>query len=188
MLQNPIAAIVTHPEHGVLYSHDLVLSGFGARALAWCLETVCENQAQVGFSVAEIGAGTGGLTRQVRMCFLLEDEWWSPLVTMRGELRSSLQVVDQLDRNSFKEMHRYVATDITAAFGPSLLALIDNPRLEFKVMPLDLGHEATTCALWREIMMSDTPLHADMGCQRGSPCAAGRPLQPHPGRERRPRL
>ena len=53
-----------------------------------------------------------------------------------ADKRHSAQVVDQLDRNSFKEMHRYVATDITAAFGPGLLRLVDNPRLEFKVTPV----------------------------------------------------
>ena len=43
------------------------------------------------------------------------------------------QVIDQLDRNSFREMLCYTATDVTAAFGPNLVHMIGNPRLQFKV-------------------------------------------------------
>ena len=50
----------------MLYSQDLGARGFGPRHLARYLEIVIENQDQAGFTVAEIGAGTGGLTRQVR--------------------------------------------------------------------------------------------------------------------------
>ena len=68
--QNPIQAIVTHPEHGVLYSDDPFVSGFGRRHLKRLLDIACENMGQAGFAVAEVGAGTGGLTRQARALLL----------------------------------------------------------------------------------------------------------------------
>ena len=58
---------MTHPEHGQLYAGDPFVSGFGGRHLARLVDIACENQRQAGFSVAEVGAGTGGLTKQVRL-------------------------------------------------------------------------------------------------------------------------
>ena len=54
-----------HAEHNVLYAQDPLMQGFHARHISHMLDIVCENQGQTGFSVAEIGAGTGGFTRQV---------------------------------------------------------------------------------------------------------------------------
>ena len=65
VLQNPIQAIVQHSEHGVLYAADPLMQGFHGRHISHLLDIVCENQGQTGFSVAEVGAGTGGFTRQV---------------------------------------------------------------------------------------------------------------------------
>ncbi len=65
-VQNPIQAIVQHAEHNVLYAQDPLMQGFHARHISHMLDIVCENQGQTGFTVAEIGAGTGGFTRQVR--------------------------------------------------------------------------------------------------------------------------
>jgi hypothetical protein len=66
---------VTHHAHGTLYSDDLYASGFNKRYFAQLLEIVMENQSQFGFKAAEIGAGTGGLTRQVRLCHLHFCRW-----------------------------------------------------------------------------------------------------------------
>lgn len=65
VVQNPIQAIVQHSEHNVLYAQDPLMQGFHARHISHMLDVVCENQGQTGFSVAEVGAGTGGFTRQV---------------------------------------------------------------------------------------------------------------------------
>lgn len=54
-----------HAEHGVLYAADPLMQGFHGRHISHLLAIVCENQGQRGFSVAEVGAGTGGFTRQV---------------------------------------------------------------------------------------------------------------------------
>ena len=54
-----------HSEHNVLYAQDPLMQGFHARHISHMLDIVCENQGQTGFTVAEVGAGTGGFTRQV---------------------------------------------------------------------------------------------------------------------------
>ena len=69
LVQNPIQAIVQHSEHNVLYAQDPLMQGFHSRHISHMLDIVCENQGQTGFSAAEIGAGTGGFTRQVRPRF-----------------------------------------------------------------------------------------------------------------------
>ncbi|CAK0786732.1 hypothetical protein CVIRNUC_009946 [Coccomyxa viridis] len=104
-MENPIQAIVQHSEHNVLYAQDPLMQGFHARHISHMLDIVCENQGQTGFSVAEVGAGTGGFTRQV---------------------------IAELDRSPFSELRGYTATDITPAFGPNLLQLVNNSKLEFK--------------------------------------------------------
>ena len=65
VVQNPIQAIVQHSEHNVLYAQDPLMQGFHSRHISHMLDIVCENQGQTGFSAAEVGAGTGGFTRQV---------------------------------------------------------------------------------------------------------------------------
>ncbi|EIE23140.1 hypothetical protein COCSUDRAFT_47508 [Coccomyxa subellipsoidea C-169] len=104
-MENPIQAIVQHAEHNVLYAQDPLMQGFHARHISHMLDIVCENQGQTGFTVAEIGAGTGGFTRQV---------------------------IAELDRSPFSELRGYTATDITPAFGPNLLQMVGNSKLEFK--------------------------------------------------------
>ena len=64
-MQNPIQAIVQHAEHNVLYAQDPLMQGFHSRHISHMLDIVCENQGQTGFTAAEVGAGTGGFTRQV---------------------------------------------------------------------------------------------------------------------------
>jgi fatty acid synthase len=64
-LQNPIEAITQHEEHHLLYARDPLARGFDKKHLSIFIQIVCENQKQEGFRVAEVGAGTGGLTRQV---------------------------------------------------------------------------------------------------------------------------
>ena len=44
-----------------------------------------------------------------------------------------MQVIAELDRSPFSELRSYTATDITPAFGPNLLQLVNNSKLEFKV-------------------------------------------------------
>ena len=68
--------------------------------LCWC------TQAPGGFCAAEVGAGTGGFTRQV---------------------------LDRLDRNATTELVRYTATDVTPSFRPALLAGLASPKLAFQV-------------------------------------------------------
>lgn len=46
---------------------------------------------------------------------------------------SNAQVIAELDRSPFSELRSYTATDITPAFGPNLLQLVNNSKLEFKV-------------------------------------------------------
>jgi len=69
VVQNPIQAIVQHSEHNVLYAQDPLMQGFHSRNISHMLDIVCENQGQTGFTVAEVGAGTGGFTRQVTLPF-----------------------------------------------------------------------------------------------------------------------
>ena len=44
-----------------------------------------------------------------------------------------MQVIAELDRSPFSELRSYTATDITPAFGPNLIQLVNNSKLEFKV-------------------------------------------------------
>ncbi len=159
-MQNPIQAIVQHSEHNVLYAQDPLMQGFHSRHISHMLDIVCENQGQTGFSVAEVGAGTGGFTRQV--CLALAQlclkalQWevnqsgpWTSsirclrlylvgpaqLVDPHGGDVTCLQVIAELDRSPFSELRSYTATDITPAFGPNLLQLVNNSKLEFKVHP-----------------------------------------------------
>ncbi len=46
-----------------------------------------------------------------------------------------MQVIAELDRSPFSELRSYTATDITPAFGPNLLQMVGNSKLEFKVGP-----------------------------------------------------
>ena len=60
----------------------------------------------------------------------------SKIVALGFPNRSAIwwvQVIEMLERNNYADMHRYLATDITAAFGPNLLQSIGNPKLDFKV-------------------------------------------------------
>lgn len=47
--------------------------------------------------------------------------------------RLGVQVIAELDRSPFSELRSYTATDITPAFGPNLLQMVGNSKLEFKV-------------------------------------------------------
>lgn len=49
------------------YLADPLLSGFGLPQLKLMLDIAMENQRTEGFVAAEVGTGTGGLTKQV--CF-----------------------------------------------------------------------------------------------------------------------
>jgi hypothetical protein len=63
--QDPNMAIVQHPEHKDLYATDPIARGFEGEVLTVMLDTVGENLSTDGFRCAEVGAGTGGFTRQV---------------------------------------------------------------------------------------------------------------------------
>lgn len=65
IVQNPIEAITQHEEHQHVYARDPLARGFDHKHLSHFIEIVAENQSQQGFKVVEVGAGTGGLTRQV---------------------------------------------------------------------------------------------------------------------------
>ena len=58
-------AIVQHPEHKDLYATDPIARGFEGEVLTVMLDMVGENLSTDGFRCAEVGAGTGGFTRQV---------------------------------------------------------------------------------------------------------------------------
>lgn len=47
-----------------------------------------------------------------------------------------MQVIAELDRSPFSELRGYTATDITPAFGPNLLQMVGNSKLDFKVSTL----------------------------------------------------
>jgi hypothetical protein len=47
-------------------------------------------------------------------------------------ITSWAQVIDDLARNAFTILRKYTATDISAAFGPTLLQTVRSPTLEFK--------------------------------------------------------
>ena len=64
-LQDPNMAIVQHPEHKDLYAIDTCAKGFDKEVLILMLGIVGENVSTDGFRCAEVGAGTGGFTRQV---------------------------------------------------------------------------------------------------------------------------
>ena len=64
-----------HAEHNVLYAQDPLMQGFHSRHISHMLDIVCENQGQTGFTVAEVGAGTGGFTRQVIHPFNASIAW-----------------------------------------------------------------------------------------------------------------
>lgn len=59
-----------------------------------------------GFRVLEVGCGTGGLTKDA---------------------------VPILDKDGSAELLQYCATDVTPAFGPTLLDAIRSQKLAFKV-------------------------------------------------------
>ncbi|EIE19938.1 hypothetical protein COCSUDRAFT_44339 [Coccomyxa subellipsoidea C-169] len=105
-LANPNMAIVQHPEHNDLYATDLVARGFEKEVLIVMLEVVRENVSTDGFRCAEVGAGTGGFTRQV---------------------------IDELDRCPYSQLLKYVATDVSASWGAALTKSLKVPALEFKV-------------------------------------------------------
>ena len=65
-VQNPLQAVMTHTDYGMLYFDDPASSSLGQKPLSRLVDIICENQGLAGIHVAEIGAGTGGLTRQVR--------------------------------------------------------------------------------------------------------------------------
>ena len=64
--QNPLQAIMAHPDYGTLYFDDPACATLGLDPLNRMLDIVCENTSLAGLHAAEIGAGTGGLTRQAR--------------------------------------------------------------------------------------------------------------------------
>ena len=68
-MQDPVSAIVQHPEHSALYAGDLTARGFAPDVLLTMLDTFGENASPDGFRCAEVGAGTGGFTRQASLGF-----------------------------------------------------------------------------------------------------------------------
>ncbi len=113
-LEGPLQAINRHPEHGRLYAEDLLARGFSATVLDRMLGIVEENHS-TSLEVCEIGAGTGGLTRQI------------------------------LARPSLAGIERYVATDVTSAFVPEMERHLDGRSVEHarwnlnENLPADLG-------------------------------------------------
>jgi len=99
-----------------------------------------------------------------------------------------LQVIAELDRSPFSELRSYTATDITPAFGPNLLQLVNNSKLEFKVhiadhagfcqpclsmhkFPLTQGLQGPFHSIWYILRCIADKVcgNADMGCQQGRP-------------------
>ncbi|EIE19942.1 hypothetical protein COCSUDRAFT_58179 [Coccomyxa subellipsoidea C-169] len=109
-LADPNKAIVQHPEHKDLYANDAILRGFEKEVLIVMLDIVEENVSTDGFRCAEVGAGTGGFTRQV---------------------------IDELDRCPYSQLLKYVATDVSASWGAALTKSLKVPALEFKVWDIN---------------------------------------------------
>ncbi|KAK9916399.1 hypothetical protein WJX75_002178 [Coccomyxa subellipsoidea] len=105
-LTDPNMAIVQHPEHKDLYATDPIARGFEGEVLTVMLDMVGENLSTDGFRCAEVGAGTGGFTRQV---------------------------IDELDCCPYSQLRKYVATDVSASWGAALMSSLKVPALEFKV-------------------------------------------------------
>ena len=66
-MQDVYQAIIHHPEHDQLYTESLCDN----EGLAVMLDIVAENGPPGGLRCAEVGAGTGGLTRRARSPFAL---------------------------------------------------------------------------------------------------------------------
>jgi len=83
-------------------------------------------RARAGFRVCEVGAGTGGLTRDA-----------FPI----------------LDVDNHCEVLQYTATDISAVWAPRLLESFSTSKLQFKARPRPRGRCARGCrgarAAWR---------------------------------------
>ena len=72
-----------------------------------------------GFRVCEVGAGTGGLTRDA---------------------------FPRLDMDNNCEMLQYTATDISSVWAPRLLESISSAKLQFKARPITNGFYAHALA------------------------------------------
>ena len=72
------------------------------------LHAVCERIKCAGFRVCEVGAGTGGLTRDA---------------------------FPTLDVDNNCELLQYTATDISSVWAPRLLESINTTKLQFKARP-----------------------------------------------------
>ena len=79
------------------------------------------------------------------------------------KLAVRVQVIAELDRSPFSELRRYTATDITPAFGPNLLQMVGNSKLEFKVRTLNLS--SPSVILWRLAVCMHRELPALSLCQ-----------------------
>ena len=86
---------MTHPDHADVYAHDVFVSGFAVHHLSRFLDIICENQPQDGFVAAEIGAGTGGLTRQVST---RPRSWHHPLSHMQAPAATCVPFTCQIAR------------------------------------------------------------------------------------------
>ena len=66
--QDPARAMREHSDFAQLFSADAYAAGFGEGAVSHLIDVATENQKQAGIFVAEVGAGSGSFTRQVRLC------------------------------------------------------------------------------------------------------------------------
>lgn len=102
-------------------------------------------QAPGGFCAVEVGAGTGGFTRQVLdrldrnayeslLCWLTQAPGgFCAAEVGAGTGGFTRQVLDRLDRNATTELVRYTATDVTPSFRQALLDRLASPKLAFQV-------------------------------------------------------
>lgn len=145
-----------HPEHYTLYRDDLLCAGFQHQQWTLMLDIVRQHYPGTPLSVAEIGAGTGGLTLQV--CSI--STGCTPAMLMmsshhtdarKGDMRASAQLQAQLCTalpegegsllppqvlrdlcQAAPGLEHYVATDIIPGCGPPLLKAANNPKLSFE--------------------------------------------------------
>ena len=111
---NPMQRIVSHPEHEHMYDRDPGCSSFAPAVFESLCQIILQN-VPAAFSVAEVGAGTGGLTKRA---------------------------FPALDSDAAADLLRYIATDVTPAFGPALVDAVGGGDPKFGFATWDVNAPA----------------------------------------------
>ena len=111
---NPMQRIVSHPEHEHMYDRDPGCSSFAPAVFESLCQIILQN-VPAAFSVAEVGAGTGGLTKRA---------------------------FPALDSDAASDLLRYVSTDVTPAFCPALVDAVGGGDPKFGFATWDVNAPA----------------------------------------------